>query len=175
MLACPLTDQKKEIQVEQLQGVNANCARDVRFHAIKKTLRKALEEELVDGLGTTVEGMHSGLLRQRPLCHPRHCGHNSPLQFVLSTRWLRGQEDRAPCLGLSMAPRARTPRTSEWGHIWNRGLGRWDPGPPGKHPRLGAQVLCLPFSAQRRHSHGGVRACGDRRCGDGSHSTSSEA
>lgn len=29
----------------------------------------------------------------------------SPLQFVLSTRWLRAGGPRAPCLGLSMAPR----------------------------------------------------------------------
>lgn len=41
------------------------------------------------GLGLQLRGCTAELLRQRPLCHPRHCGHNSPLQFVLSTRWLR--------------------------------------------------------------------------------------
>ena len=44
---------------------------------------------LVMGLGVQLRGCTAELLRQRPLCHPRHCGHNSPLRFMLSTRWLQ--------------------------------------------------------------------------------------
>ena len=48
------------------------------------------------GLGVQLRGCRMELLRQRPLCHPRHCGHNSPLQFVLSMRWLWAGQGSLP-------------------------------------------------------------------------------
>lgn len=51
------------------------------------------------GLGLQLRGCTAELLRQRPLCHPRHCGHNSPLQFVLSHEVAAGRRTGTPALG----------------------------------------------------------------------------
>ena len=88
---------RKRASAKQLQGGKCRLCQRCEISCNREDPSESLGGgSLVMGLGVQLRGCTAELLRQRPLCHPWHCGHNSPLRFMLSTRWLRAGQASLP-------------------------------------------------------------------------------